>query len=238
MKTPLSATLASALLLGASRAHADPPPVKVCVAVAGDPDETVRQSAETVVDAVSHHAALRGVADADARAALRGEGAAPADFADLATARRALRGEDRDAATLDPVAARLGCGLVVEVMARPAGTLVRVYDAVSHAWAAPRELATVDASVTESVIVPALAARNVPAAAGAAAAGATAARPGASDRRVTAPTSQQRSAWSRVWPWAVVGGVALAVVGVYFLTSDGPSSSTTTINVFHRGSTP
>lgn len=256
-RTARYATL-SALLLAAPAAYADPPAPKVCVAVAGDPDEAVRASADALTDALSHREGLRGVADADARAALRGETvAAASDVADLAAARRALRGEDRDAASLDGVSARLGCGLVVELMARPAGTLVRVYDPVQHTWPASRELTAIDAATLDVVVVPALAARNAPAAADAGVATATDAgvaatdggaqpatdtgastanRAAAGDRRAAPATrSPQRSAWSTAWPWVAVGGVALAVVGAYFLAQDGATTSTTRVTVVHPG---
>jgi hypothetical protein len=247
-RTARSAALA-ALLLASPAALADPPGPKVCVAVAGDPDEAVRASADALTDALSRREGLRGVADADARAALRGEAvAAASDVADLAAARRALRGEDRDAAALDGVAARLGCGLVVELMARPAGTLVRVYDPVQHTWPASRELAAIDAATLDAVVVPALAARSASAAdAGApatdggaqpatGAASPAANRTAAVDRRAApAARSPQRSAWSTAWPWVAVGGVALAVVGAYFLAQDGATTSTTRVTVVHPG---
>lgn len=238
---------ALALLALAPAAAADPPPVKVCVAVAGDPDESVRAGAESVADAVAHHPALRGVADADARAALRGD-TAPADFADLAAARRSLRGADADAPALDALSLRLGCGLVVELMARPAGAAARAYDPVRRAWSPARELATLDANVVAAVVLPALEARNAPPSpdAGAASdasvadasvtdAGADAgARVAAVDRRAAPTTPPAQSTWSRAWPWVLVGGVALAVVGVYFLADDNTSTSTR-VTVSHPG---
>ncbi len=225
----------AALLFATNVAFADPPGPKVCVAVAGDPDESVRASAETVADAVSRREGMRGVADADARAALRGEPNAAPDFADLATARRGLRGEDRDAAALDAVSTRLGCGLVVELMARPSGTLVRVYDPVQHTWPASRELASVDATVVDGVIVPALSTRT--AGASAQPAGGRAANAAATgDRRVaTTRPHETPSLWSRAWPWVAVGGVALAVVGAYLLADHGVGSSSTRVTVVHPG---
>ncbi len=263
-----------ALSLTPSVALADPPAPKVCVAVAGDPDESMRASAETLADAVSHREGLRGVADADARAALRGDAitdaARASEVADLAAARRSLRGEDRDAAALDGVSTRLGCGLVVELMARPAGTLVRVYDPVQRAWPASREVTSVDVAVIDQVVLPALTVRttNATAASDAATSDAGVAdgstserqarprstgntrnprppRPGDLPRRIVRPPndrraapatrSPQRSAWSRAWPWVAVGGVALAVVGVYFLAQDGATTSTTRVTVVHPG---
>ncbi len=249
-----SAPLAALLTLTPSIALADPPAPKVCVAVAGDPDESVRASADTLADAIAHREGLRGVADADARAALRGETiATTSDMADLAAARRTLRGEDRDAATLDGVSTRLGCGLVVELMARPAGTLVRVYDPVLRAWPSSRELPTIDAATLDATVTPALAARTAAsgsttngtatttsgaanAAQPASAANASASnRSGANDHRVAATQPATRSVWSRAWPWIAVGAVALAVVGVYFLAEDGVTTSTTRVTVVHPG---
>ena len=249
---PFTALLA--LALAPSAALADPPPPKVCVAVAGDPDESVRSSADTLTDAISHREGLRGVADADARAALRGEPVAVAsDFADLAAARRSLRGEDRDASTLDGVSTRLGCGVVVELMARPAGTLVRVYDPVQHAWPASRELPAVDAATLDVTVMPALAARTAALSSNANGATATTAsaansgqpasganpsasnRSNANDHRVATTQPATRSVWSRAWPWIAVGAVALAVVGAYFLAEDGVTTSTTRVTVVHPG---
>jgi hypothetical protein len=249
--TPRAAALTLSLLALPLPAAADPPPVKVCVAVAGDPDESVRAGAEAVADAVSRHPSLRGVADADARAALRGD-AAPADFADLAAARRSLRGTDADAPALDALSLRLGCGLVVELMARPAGAAARAYDPVRRAWSPARDLAALDANVLTAVVHPALEARHAPSPdAGAASdasvpadvtdagapsdAGADAgARVAAVDRRAAPTASPSQSAWSRAWPWVLVGGVALAVVGVYFL-ADGNTSTSTRVIVSHPG---
>lgn len=239
---------ALALLALAPAAAADPPPVKVCVAVAGDPDESVRAGAESVAEAVAHHPALRGVADADARAALRGD-TAPADFADLAAARRSLRGADADAAALDALSLRLGCGLVVEVMARPAGAAARAYDPVRRAWAPARELPALDAAVVTAVVLPALDARN--AAAGdvgvardagvvtiAGDAGVTSDVPAANasapavDRRAAPTPAASPSFLSRAWPWLLVGGVAAAVVGAYFI-AEGATTTSTRVTVTH-----
>jgi hypothetical protein len=250
--SPLFAVTFAALAASASVA-ADPPPVKVCVAVAGDPDESMRAGAETVSDAVAHNPSLRGVADADARAALRGD-TAPADFADLAATRRSLRGTDADATALDALSLRLGCGLVVELMARPAGAAARSYDPVRHTWMPARELSAIDANVVTTVVLPALEARNAPpvtdagtgdagvsdastttdAAVPDAGASDAGARATTVDRRVAPTPSTQQSAWSRAWPWVLVGGIALAVVGVYFL-ADGNTSTSTRVIVSHPG---
>jgi hypothetical protein len=273
--TPRSAARAALLVtsLATFTAFADPPAPKVCVAVAGDPDESMRASAETLADAIAHREGLRGVADADARAALRGDSLANAasatDVADLSAARRSLRGEDRDATALDAVSSRLGCGLVVELMARPAGALVRVYDPVQHTWPVSRELPSIDAATLDAVVLPTLAHHDAPVASsdastpadasvnadasssnGAAvtAVGAAntaqpanaqnpsaAGRSGANDRRVTTAQPESRSVWTRAWPWIAVGGVALAVVGAYFLAQEGSTTSTTRVTVVHPG---
>jgi|GEM_PF-1372990 len=242
---PLVAALC--LLAASATVAADPPPVKVCVTVAGDPDESMRAGAESVSDAVAHHPGLRGVADADARAALRGD-PSPADFADLAAARRSLRGADADAPALDALSLRLGCGLVVELMARPAGAAARAYDPVRRTWAPARELTALDATVVTAVVLPALEARNAPSPDAGAASDASApadaavtdasadagARAATVDRRAAPTPSPSQSAWSRAWPWVLVGGVALAVVGVYFL-ADGNTSTSTRVIVSHPG---
>jgi hypothetical protein len=222
----------SLCVLVPSVAWSDPAPVKVCVTVAGDADEVVRASAETVADAVAQHAGFRGVADRDARAALRGESVTSQDFVDVSTARRSLRGEDRDATVLDGVATRLGCGLVVELVARPTATLVRVYDPVRHTWPTSREVTTVDGALVDQVLVPAVASRET----------STTPQTGvpsntnANASRVTAATQPApSSSLTRFWPWAVVGGVAIAAVAIYFATTGGDTPSTTRITVIHRG---
>jgi len=211
-------------------AWADPPP-KVCVAVAGDPDEAVRSAAETLSETIGTHRMLRGVADADARAALRGEPRAENPMPELSTARRALRANDRDGALLDPVAEQLGCALFVEVAARPAGMLVRIYDTVARTWHDAREVATINPATVDDVIVPAALQRGT--------------RPGAPDGGVTrastnaatranAPATPPRSFWSRAWPWMVVGALAAGVVAVYFL-AESDVSTTTRVTVIHGG---
>jgi hypothetical protein len=218
--------LALAVVVAAPLAWADPP-VKVCVAVAGDADETMRAAAETAVDVIAHRDGFRGVADADARAALRGDTpAAPADVADLSAARRALRGTDADAAQLDAVSTRLGCGLVMELAATPQGMLVRVYDPVRHAWASSRSVNAVDAALVDGVLPAALEARRT----------APRVRAPARSAAATAPTPS-RGLWSSPWPWVVVGGVVLLTVGAFFLAQDaGAGGNTTHISVVHPGS--
>jgi hypothetical protein len=239
--TPRAAPALAVLLALPARAAADPPPVKVCVAVAGDPDESVRAGAETVAEAVAAHPALRGVADAEARAALRGD-AAPAEFADLAAVRRSLRGSDRDTDALDGLALRLGCGLIVEVMARPAGAAARVYDPVARAWTASREVSSLDAAVVATVVLPALDARHAGTTgagttdagttdAGTTGAGTTDAGTARSnDRRVAVTPSPEPGFFRRAWPWLLVGGLAAAVLGAY-LVADGNTTTSTRVIV-------
>jgi hypothetical protein len=230
--TPRTATL-PILLAGTvftSFAWADPPP-KVCVAVAGDPDEAVRAAAETLSETIGTHRMLRGVADADARAALRGEPRAENPMPELTTARRALRANDRDGALLDPLAEQLGCALFVEVAARPAGMVVRIYDTVAHTWRDAREVANINPATVDDVIVPAALQRgtrpNTPDG------GVTNAHTNTATRANTDATAP-RSFWSRAWPWVVVGALAAGVVAVYFL-AESEVSNTTRITVIHGG---
>ena len=65
-----------------------------------------------------------------------------------------------DSAALDAVSGRLGCGAVLELMARPAGTLARVWDPVRHVWGNAREVPTVDATLIDAVVIPTLQART------------------------------------------------------------------------------
>jgi hypothetical protein len=239
-RATIPCTLLLALFTCAAPVTADPPPLKVCVVVAGDPDETVRAGAERVSDAVVRHPGLRGVADADARAALRGD-PAPTEFADIATSRRALRGTDGDATTLDALSLRLGCGLVVELMARPVGVAARAYDPVRRAWSPERASPTLDAAtVLSSVVLPARDA--TPSADAGAPLASTDRGADASARPVDlraaptapAPRPNPNGFMSRAWPWLVVGGLAAAVVGAYFL-AEGATSTSTRVVVTHPG---
>jgi hypothetical protein len=231
----LSGYIFSLCVLVPRMAWSDPVPVKVCVTVAGDADEVVRASAETVADAVAQHAGFRGVADRDARAALRGDSVTSQDFVDVATARRSLHGEDRDATALDGVATRLGCGLVVELVARPAVTLVRVYDPVRHMWPASREMTTVDGGVVDGVLVPAVASRETSATTTTRQIGVPSNANANASRVIGATQPSSQSSLTRLWPWAVVGGVAIAAVAIYFATTGGDTPATTRITVIHRG---
>lgn len=214
--------------LCASTAVADPPPPKVCVAVAGDPDEAVRSLASDVAERVAAGPATRGVADADIRAALRGESNVADDQADRARSRRSLRGNDGDAATLDALAEPLGCAWFVTVAASPSGARVRAYDVVHHRFGGNGDAADAESAV--GVLRTAMTAGTESSTN--AAASAAAQRQGA-----TAPTRRENASgltFSRMWPWLVAGGVALGVIAAFVLlqSEDAPS---TTVTVIHRG---
>ena len=214
--------------LCASTAFADPPPPKVCVAVAGDPDEAVRAVAADVAERVASGPATRGVADADIRAALRGESNLSEDQADRARGRRALRGADADAATLDGLAEPLGCAWFVTVSAAPSGARVRAYDVLHHRFAGSGDAS--DAAAAMTVLR------------GAMTAGASAAPEASSSsttaRQGTAALTRRENAsgltFSRMWPWLVAGGVALGVVAAFVLLQSEEAPSTT-VTVIHRG---
>ncbi len=237
-------TLAAALCLVAASAPAlaDPPAPKVCVVVGGDPDEAVRTLAEQVTVAIAQHRSLRGVADADARAALRGEapasaGAAGSELADLVTARRSLRGTDADAEALRPVIDRLGCGLVLELRARPAGVGLRILDGRDGHLVRATTLESLDATAVVQTV--ASAATPAPATTGATATSTTVSSPSPSPstaaRRTSVSTpTPRRSTWSRVWPWLAVGGVAAGVL-LTFLVAANPTAGDIRLQVTHRG---
>lgn len=205
-------------------AFADPPPPKVCIAVAGDPDESVRAGADSLSVSVASASGLRGVADADSRAALRGESPTPEGAQDLATARRALRATDADGALLDPVGERLGCAWFVEVSARPSGFALRLYDLVHHTWGPGREVASIEPSLVTTWILPAM-----PAPVAGSAATTPHTPPPATPVAAPRPTFLQRS-----WPWFLVGGAAATVVAVFFLTRNDDAGDVT-LRVVHGG---
>lgn len=250
------AAIALSALLVPCSVSADPPP-KVCVAVVGDPDEAVRALADDVTSRISTSAELRGVADADSRAALRGEPSAPAS--DLTAARRGLRGTDADVAPLRALADQLGCAWFVELGARPAGTLVRVIDVVRAAVRSAETLSSVDAAGVVALVQRMIATPYVPAAsnadAGASPEGPTdggaradAAVDATSTAAVTAdaggvsraaattsPAPAERPLIARIWPWLLVGGLALVGGAVAILLAPEPETSTR-ITVIHSGS--
>jgi len=219
--------LALALVSAPLAAHADPPP-KVCIAVAGDPDEAVRTLARETEERLSSSPNWRIVADASTREALRGESPTPADQADRAASRRALRATDADASTLDSVGDALGCAWFVTLSSRSAGTAPRVYDMGRHAFAATPEAGSFDAPAVVLLLEGAVTHRTASTSATASPTTATAPR--------NAPAAPTRSApaISRVWPWLVVGGVVLGVLGAVVLLQ-GESTPRTNISVVHRG---
>jgi hypothetical protein len=209
-------------LLGA-KAHADPPP-KVCVVVAGDPDEALRSAADTLDGALGLRNDLRTVADPAARAALHGEPTTDPSVQDLAERRRSLRGAASDLDALVPLGDRLGCAWVVTLQGRAAGPQIHTADLVHHRWQSPHPLTATDApSLVAFVLADVLAAPSPTS---------TATTP---PRPSTAPQAPlRRTFWQRAWPWAVVGGAALVVLGVFFLTQDEPPGSVR-LTVVHGG---
>lgn len=219
--------LALALVAAPLAAHADPPP-KVCIAVAGDPDEAVRTLARETEERLSTSTSWRVVADASTREALRGESPTPADQADRAASRRALRATDADASTLDSVGDALGCAWFVTLTSRSAGTAPRVYDLGRHAFVATPEAGSFDAPAVVLLLEGAVThhAVSTPATASP-----TAATP---PRRAPVAPARSAPAISRVWPWLVVGGVVLGVLGAVVLLQ-GESTPRTSLSVVHRG---
>jgi hypothetical protein len=219
--------LALSLALAPLVAHADPPP-KVCVAVAGDPDEAVRTLARETEARLSASPSWRIVADASTREALRGESPTPADQADRAASRRALRATDADASTLDSVGDALGCSWFVTLTSRSAGVAPRLYDVGRHAFAATPDAGTFDAPAVVLLLE------------GAVTHHAASTPPTASPSPATPPSNpalapaRSAPAISRVWPWLVVGGVLLGVVGAVVLLQ-GDSTPRTNLSVVHRG---
>ncbi|MFO0625240.1 MAG: hypothetical protein U0325_06435 [Polyangiales bacterium] len=240
---PRSVVVCAALMIPRA-VSADPPP-KVCVAVVGDPDEAVRALADDVSTRVGTTEGLRGVADADSRASLRGEPAVTTN--DLTVARRALRGTDADLPGLRALADQLGCGWFVELGARPAGTLVRVLDVVRGDVRSSETLTRVDggevvALVQRMIATPAssptpTADGGAPpftdaavgdASVGDAAVGDAAVSDAAVSRAATSLTARpaERSLISRIWPWLVVGGVVLIGAAVAILVAPQPETQT------------
>ena len=223
MTRPLA--LALALTVVPLVARADPPP-KVCIAVAGDPDEAVRTLARETEARLASSSSWRIIADASTREALRGESPTPSDQADRASARRALRASDADAATLDAVGDALGCAWFVTLTARSTGVAPRIYDVGHHRFAAAPAAASFDAPAVVLLLDGVV---NHPLASAPPTAWSAVPTPAR-----TLPTGPPRgpAAISRVWPWLVVGGVALGVVGAV-LFFQGESTPRTTILVLH-----
>lgn len=244
--------LVCAAVLAPGAVAADPPP-KVCVAVVGDPDEAVRALADDVGTRVGASDTLRGVADADSRAALRGEPSVPTG--DLTVARRGLRGTDADVASLRALADQLGCGWFVELGARPAGTLVRVIDVVRGEARRSEVRPSIDAGEVVALVQQMIAspvASPSPAGDGGAPPDPDAAvgSPSPADASVTdggadaavtraatsvSPRPAERSLLSRIWPWLVVGGIVLAGAVVAILVAPQPETQTR-LTIVHPGS--
>jgi len=251
------AAFAAAALTLAAAAHADPPP-KVCVAVVGDHDESVRALADDVTARISSGNTLRGVADADSRAALRGEPAVTAN--ELTAARRALRGTDADIAALRTLGDQLGCAWFVELAARPAGTLVRVVNVLSGAAPDTQTHARIDAAAVVDLVQRMIASAASPGAAapdagpltdpldGAVSADASAPGDAPGDAATSgdvgslaraaasvSPRGSERPLISRIWPWLLVGGLAFVGAAVAILVAPAPETSTR-LTIVHPGS--
>jgi hypothetical protein len=262
VRTALPSTALAALLF-ASRGLADSPPPKVCVVVAGDPDAAVQAAATTLTDAIATRDGLRGVADADTRAVLRGETRTEPALAPYASARRALGGVDGDAPVLDDLGQRLGCAIAVELAARPTGTRVRAYDVVHRVFRPAIEVSTVAPPLVDHYVLPHARAAMEPspppspaALTATAAASSTAptapatggSAPSTPVRRTVAPAPRaidpranlgddgggRAAGRSDWWPWAVAGGAALLLVGGFFLAQSG-GAETPVITVTHAG---
>jgi hypothetical protein len=134
-------------------ALADPPTPKVCVVVAGDPDDVARTAARELERGLSTRADVRLVSDEAARAVLRGEPAPDASVNDVAADRRQLHGDDRDALGLFTIGQRFGCALDVEIASRPEGLWVRRYDVIHHTFIEDGRIAAIDASSAPAVAV-------------------------------------------------------------------------------------
>ncbi len=215
--TRLHAPVLLCLVCAPLASWGDPLPPKVCVVVQGDAEPELRAFAESVSDAVAHAEGLRGVADGDIRAALRGDTATP-EQADRATLRRALRGTDADGEPLDRLGEPLGCGYTVELGARPQGVTARVWNGLQHRASESQTLSSLDASQVVQMVrgeIARPAAQRPPA------------------PRAPAPAQSSRP-FTRVWPWLVVGGVAAGVALAFYLASQDPGSHTT-ITVVHNG---
>lgn len=232
--------LALALAAAPTVAQADPPAPKVCIAVAGDPDEAVRTLAREAEATLAGSSSWRVVADASTRDALRGESPTPPDQADRAVARRALRATDADAGTLDSLGDALGCAWFVTLTARAAGVAPRIYDVGHHAFVAAPPAGTFDAPAVVLLLEGAVshpAASPPPAAASTSpppAGDRPAVTPAAPARRAVTAPARSAPAISRVWPWLVVGGVLLGVLGAVVILQGEPTPRTT-ISVVHRG---
>ncbi len=205
----------------------------------------MRALADDVSTRVGTTEGLRGVADGDSRASLRGEPTVSTN--DLTVARRALRGTDADLPGLRALADQLGCGWFVELGARPAGTLVRVLDLVRGDVRSSETLARVDggevvALVQRMIATPAspptpLADGGAPPLGDASLGDAAVSDASVSDasvsdasvsRAATSLTTRpaERPLLARIWPWLVVGGVVLIGAAVAILVAPQPETQT------------
>lgn len=230
--------------------RADPPPPKVCVIVAGDPDDVARGAARAMDHELSLRTDVRVLADDAVRAALRGDVSQDPAVADVVSLRRTLHGDDTDGLTLDALGHRLGCTLTVEFASRPEGVWLRSYDVMHHTFIA----AGASRVSVGSDLVPVFAATARRAvdgtlqvawglAAGArlvisplAVSSARAANTAASS---PAPVAPSTSRGPGIIGWAVAGGAALLLVGGFLLAqSAAPASSTITVTHAGAGNSP
>ncbi len=224
--------LVSALSAVGAEARADPPPPKVCVAVAGDPDEALRSLADDVSAAVGARSDLRGVADPDARRALRGEPGAATTQPELADGRRALRGVAADLEPVTALSGRLGCTLFVTLGGLPEGVALRVWDLRVRTLTLSADLGALDAAEVVRRVEGVAAAPSNSAGTGATARSSPSG-PAASAVGPTRPAAP-RSTWQRLWPWLAVGGVAAGIAAAVLLVRD-PAPAETRIRVVHEG---
>jgi hypothetical protein len=136
MRSDRSLSLAACvfgLALHAPSALAQPLSPKVCVAVARDPDPAVRTLASRLDALLGASPAVRGIADPDARALLRGDPSSDAAHA-LAIARRALDFTESDRLALTRVAESLGCSRVLELSSTPRGVMIRQFDVLAQSF--------------------------------------------------------------------------------------------------------
>jgi len=234
MTRPYAAPLALLLALTAQSGlvRADPPAPKVCVAVAGDPDESLRSLADDVTTLVGARNDFRGVADADARRALRGEAGAAASETDLVDGRRALRGLPGDLEPITALSGRLGCTFFVTLGGLPAGVALRVWDLRSRTLSVTADLGSLDAAEVVRRVEGVAATPGNSAGVGAT----TRQAPSGVAASATRPTSPAapRSLWPRLWPWLAVGGIAAGITTAVLLARD-PDPATTRIRVQHQG---
>lgn len=213
-------------------ARADPPPPKVCVAVAGDPDPSLRGLADDVAAAIGARNDLRGVADTAARRALQGEAGGDDTDADLRVRRRAIRGLPGDLEAITAMSGPLGCTLFVTLGGLPAGVAVQVWDLRARSIGLSAALPSLDAAeIVRRIEQVAFAPGN---SAGPSATARSAPSVSAAQAAAVSRPATSRSTWQRLWPWLAVGGVAAGVAAAVLVARD-PEPSTTRIRVVHQG---